>query len=108
MKIIYNDKSEDDLFIGLNTDGSLKQVLNETGERLQIPEEGLLISRRTAQKLGVDIGDKVSIETKLGIGPSHKAELLVLGINDQLMGSGSYVSLTTANLLWEKVRLSVR
>ena len=97
VKIAYNDKSEDDLFIGMNTDGSLKRVLNEAGERLKIPEEGLLISRRTAKKLGVAIGDKVSIETKLGIGPAHKAELLVLGINDQLMGSGSYVSLATAN-----------
>jgi putative ABC transport system permease protein len=97
VKTVYSDKSVDDLIIGMATDGSLKRVLNETGEHLLIPEEGVLIGRRTAQKLGVKISDKVNIETKLGIGPLNKAELSVLGINDQLTGSGSYVSLATAN-----------
>lgn len=97
VKTTFKDKSVDDLIIGMAADGSLKRVLNEAGEHLLIPEEGVLIGRRTAQKLGVKIGDLVNTETKLGIGPPRKAELPVLGINDQLTGSGAYVSLATAN-----------
>lgn len=97
VKIIYHGRSNDDLLVGINPQSDLKRVLNQAGERMAIPAEGLLISKRTADKLGVKIGDKVGIETKMGIGPSHKAEMLVLGLNDQFMGSGSYVSLTAAN-----------
>lgn len=98
VKIIYNGKREDDLLVGMNRTGQLKRVLNDKGERLEIPEEGLLISSRTARKLGVTIGDQVSVETKLSL-PSHKANFLVVGENDQLMGSGAYVSLPVANRL---------
>jgi putative ABC transport system permease protein len=82
----------------------LKRVLNQAGERLQIPEEGLLISRRTAQKLGVKTSDEVMVETKMSVGESHTSELMVTGINDQLIGSGSYVSLETANRMLDEKR----
>lgn len=105
IKIYYNGRSEDELCIGMTVDGDLKRVLNQAGERLQIPEAGLLISRRMAQRLGVETGDKVRVETKMSAGASHTAELLVIGINDQLMGSGSYVSLDTANRMINEKRI---
>ncbi len=105
IKIHYQGRSEDELCIGLAADSNLKRVLNQAGERLQIPEEGMLINRHTAQKLGVSTGDKVTVETKMAVGASHTAELLVTGINDQLMGSGSYVSLQTANRILNEKRI---
>ncbi|HPF20209.1 MAG TPA: FtsX-like permease family protein, partial [Syntrophomonas sp.] len=105
IKIFYNGRSEDELCIGMTRDSDLKRVLNQAGERLQIPEEGLLISRRMAQRLGVRTGDKVRVETKMSVGATHSTELLVTGINDQLMGSGSYVSLETANRMLDEKRI---
>ena len=105
IKIQYNGRSEDELCIGMTRESDLKRVLNQAGERLQIPEEGMLISRRMAQKLGVRTGDKVRVETKMSVGASHTSELLVIGINDQLMGSGSYVSLETANRMLNEKRI---
>jgi len=99
VKISSKNKSEDELLIGMTLQGDLKRALNEAGEQLKIPGEGLLINKRTARKLDVEIGDKVLVETKYNQGPSHKAEVLVVGINDQLMGAGSYVSMDTANRL---------
>lgn len=96
VKISYNGRSRDDLCIGMERGGTLKTVLDQAGQRLQIPEAGILLSRRTAEKIGVKTGDRITLETKMSIGASHKAELLVMGVNDQLMGSGSYVSLDTA------------
>jgi anaerobic selenocysteine-containing dehydrogenase len=73
IKIFYNGRSEDELVIGMTRDSDLKRVLNQAGERLQIPEEGLLISRRMAQRLGVRTGDKVRVETKMSVGATHSS-----------------------------------
>ncbi len=105
VKITFHEKNEDDLLVGMTTSGNLKRVLNSAGERLRIPAEGLLISSRTAKKLGVEIGDMVHVETKLGMGPAHKADFLVLGVNDQLMGSGSYLSWESINRLMRESQI---
>ena len=105
IKIHYNGRSEDELCIGMLSDSDLKRVLNQAGERLQIPEEGMLISRRMAQRLGVTSGEKIKVETKLSGSTTRTSELLVIGINDQLMGSGSYVSLETANRMLNEKKI---
>ena len=62
-----------------------------------MPEEGVLISERTAAKLGAREGDPVEVETLLGTGPSRRAALKIAGVNQQLVGGGSFVSIDQAN-----------
>ena len=98
-KIINKGQSEDEMLVGLEPSSRLKRVYDKIGQQRQIPDEGILISNSIAKKLGLEVGDKVVVETTLGMGSSHISELMVVGKNDPMTGTGSYVSLNTANRL---------
>ncbi|WP_347488577.1 FtsX-like permease family protein [Desulfoscipio sp. XC116] len=105
IKIKFNGKNEDDSITGLEPGTTLKR-LRDSGERpVAIPDEGLLISQRTANKLGARVGDTVEVETLLGIGPARHAPVKIVGINRQLVGGGSFVSLAQANFILQERQL---
>lgn len=107
VKIYGQGKEDDDLIIGLEQGSSLKNIVNERGAKLSISEEGILLNEQIAKKLDLQVGDKLEIETKMSTGPSYRAVLKVRGLNKQLMGGGSFVSLQTANrILGEKQLIS--
>ncbi len=105
VKIHFQGKSQEDSLQGIPRDSTLKRLEDENKAPLPIPEEGLLIAEKTAKKLGVKRGDRVEIETLLGAGPSRRAVLTVAGINRQLVGGGTYLSLEQANLIMQERRL---
>lgn len=85
--------------MGLLPSSDLKRVYDKLGRERQIPEEGILLGKQAADKLALQPGDEVIVETTLGIGPSHSSRLLIMGINEAMVGSGSYVSFATASKL---------
>ncbi|MDD3269594.1 MAG: ABC transporter permease [Syntrophomonadaceae bacterium] len=98
-------RSEDDSLQGLRVGQKLLGIYLADGQELQVPENGVLLSERTAKKLAVQVGDWIWVESKMGVGPSHQARLKVTGIPQALLGGGSYVSLETANRLLGESRL---
>lgn len=96
---------EDESLQGLKVGEKLLGIYSMSGEELTIPEQGVLLNERTARKLKVQAGDWIYVESKMGIGPSHRARLQVAGISQALMGGGSYVSLETANRLLDESKL---
>jgi len=97
VRVSFAGREEDDLLLGMRPDATLKTVFNEDGNRLVIPQDGVVMNDITAKKLGVTVGDRVMIETRMQSGASREASLKVLGINHQMIGAGSYVSLNQAN-----------
>ncbi len=97
VKLYARGESEDEVLVGTAPSSRLKRVYDKFGQEHQIPDQGILISKRVADKLGLQVGDEVKVETTLGIGPSRTSYLTIMGINDPMIGSGSYVSLDTAN-----------
>ncbi|HBV96387.1 MAG: hypothetical protein JL50_14300 [Peptococcaceae bacterium BICA1-7] len=106
VKIHFQGKTQEDSLQGIPRDSTLKRLENQEGRPLSIPGEGLLISEKTADKLGARVGDRVEIETLLGTGPSRRASVKVVQINRQLVGGGSYVSLEQANQVIQERRLA--
>ena len=92
-------ETQDEVLVGMVPSGQLKRVHDKFGRERQIPEEGILISKRMADKLGLQVGDEVTVETTLGIGPSRTSVLTIVGKNDPMTSTGSYVSYSTANRL---------
>ncbi|MCG8403052.1 MAG: ABC transporter permease [Firmicutes bacterium] len=105
-KIWFNGKSENDSVTGLNPGATLKKLKDHREQPVQVPEEGLLISQRTADRLGAKIGDTVEVETLLGIGPARHARIKIVGLNRQLVGGGSFVSLQQANRILQERQLA--
>ena len=105
MRVSFGVREEDDLLLGMNPGTTLRTVFNEDGDLLAIPQDGVLMNDMTAKKLGVKVGDQVTIETRMQSGVSQETSLKVLGINHQMIGSGSYVSLKQANQVLRESRI---
>ncbi|KFI36746.1 hypothetical protein HX99_01455, partial [Peptococcaceae bacterium SCADC1_2_3] len=102
VKMHFNGRSEDELLQGLPAYLTLKKLIGDNEKHLKLPEEGILISQRTASKLGARVGDRVEVETLLGLGPTRRTGIKIMGINRQLVGSGSYIEINQANRLLEE------
>ena len=98
-KLHAGGKSQDEMLVAMVPSNRLKRIYDKMGQEQQIPEQGILISKQTAEKLDLQVGDEVKVQTTLGIGPSRSSQLTIMGINEPMIGSGSYVSLSTANHL---------
>lgn len=105
VKMHFNGRSEDDILLGLPPHLTLKKLVSDKEQPLRLPEEGILISQKTATKLGAQVGDRVSVETLLGLGPSRRADLKIVGVNRQLVGGGTYIGLAQANRLLQESQL---
>lgn len=105
VKVHFKGKSRDDSLQGLPPDTDLMRLEDQNGRPLIIPEEGVLLSHRTADKLGIAAGDLVEVETMMGTGPSRRAELVVAGINKQMTAGGSFVSLKQANIVLQESQI---
>ncbi|OPX87681.1 MAG: hypothetical protein A4E53_02393 [Pelotomaculum sp. PtaB.Bin104] len=57
VKVHFNGRSEDDILQGLPAELTLKELIGDGGKPLNLPEEGILISQRTASKLGARVGE---------------------------------------------------
>ncbi|MHB8157314.1 MAG: FtsX-like permease family protein [Desulfocucumaceae bacterium] len=105
-KIYFQGKAQEDTLQGISPDATLKRLEDQNEHPLRVAGEGVLIGEKTANKLGVREGGQVEIETLLGTGPSRRARLTVVGINRQLVGGGSYISLEQANLVLQERHLA--
>ncbi len=76
-----------------------------TGRDLQVPPEGLVMSTRLAQKLGVNVGDQVWVEVREGRRPT--VQLPVTALFETLIATPVYMNLEALNRLL-KERPSLR
>ena len=97
--VYFGGRKEEHLLVGLQPGTEMKEIADAAGEPAAIPEEGVLLNKRLADKLGIKIGDNIEVETRLGIGPARRAYLKVVGFTQKLVGAESYLSLSEANWL---------
>jgi putative ABC transport system permease protein len=97
VKMSHLGRSEDVLLLGLPREVTMKNLVGEDGYPTAIPEEGILLDQKTADKLGVRTGDRITVETRMSLGPTHTSTLMVAGINQQLISSGSFIEISGAN-----------
>ncbi|MBE0466629.1 MAG: ABC transporter permease [Candidatus Desulforudis sp.] len=97
VKLSFAGRSEDEVLMGLPADAVMRTLFTDTGRALPVPETGMIVNETAAAKLGVQVGDQVQVETRLGLGPPRHSTFTVEGLNHQLIGGGAYVSLEQAN-----------
>lgn len=102
VKIHFRDRSADEVLLAYPVDLSMKKLQDETGRLIRVPLDGIIINQRTADKLGIKIGDQVEVETLLPVGPIHIDKLEIVGDTQQLFGGGSYISLERANRILQE------
>lgn len=97
VEIAFAGRTEDELLVGLPPGATMRKLFDPAGRPMPVPEAGLLVNERTAAKLGVQVGDQVTVKTLLGQGPTHYTAFTIAGINRQPVGGGAHLSLAQAN-----------
>jgi putative ABC transport system permease protein len=105
VRIHFKGRSQEELLMGMPSDVGMKVLWSDTGHPLALPEEGLLLSRSTAVKLGAGPGDTVRLESLLGLGPTRWSTMQVAGVVEEFVGGTSYTSLAQANRVVQESRL---
>ncbi|KUG02374.1 hypothetical protein ASZ90_020256 [hydrocarbon metagenome] len=105
VRVHHQGQSSEDILVGVNPSNTLKHPTREDGGLIPIPPEGIIISRRTADRLGLQVGDTVQLETLLGLGPARYAEVKITAVNYQLFGNESYITLSQANKILHESQL---
>jgi putative ABC transport system permease protein len=83
--------------LALPPGGDLRAIVDLGYRRIEPPQEGLVISAKLAQRLGVAPGDRITVEVLDG--RRRIVELPVAGLVDDLIGVSAYMSLPAAERL---------
>jgi len=102
IRINYRGRSADEVLLAYPENLSLKKLQDENGGQIIVPAEGMVINQRTADKLGIKVGDWVEVESQLLYGPIHRDQVQVVGDTRQLFGGGSYINLARANQILQE------
>jgi len=76
---------------GVRPDATLHLVYDAKGETVRVPPEGLVLSTKLAEKLGVDVGDSVWIEVRQGRRPA--LQIPVVRLFETYIGMPAYMNL---------------
>lgn len=82
---------------GIDSAAVLRRVVDRDERAVQIPPDGILLSRKLAQIFGLSRGDAVTVE--LLEGKRQTEELRVVGVVDELIGLGAYMDIRTLNTI---------
>ena len=90
---------------GLRPDSQLLQLIGKSGEKVSLPPEGLVISKKLAQVLGVRAGDTLRVEVLQEKRPI--AEVPIIGLIDDITGLNAYMDIDAlSRLMREGPRVS--
>jgi putative ABC transport system permease protein len=82
---------------GLDPDGQLRPLVDGRLRPIDLPPDGLLLTDRLAQDLGVSPGNSVRVEVLEGKRPSR--QVAVAGLIDEPIGLSAYMDITALNRL---------
>lgn len=87
------------IILGVKPDGRMLQPFDAAERPLSIPEEGILLNSKVAEKLGLSVGDWVQLRTRSLRGDSYRDVFRVVGIAEQDLGGVSFLSQAAAQRL---------
>jgi len=88
---------------GLPPDASLMRLKTRTGHFVDLPREGLVISKKLAQILGVHAGETVRVEALQDKRPV--ADVLIAELLDDISGLNAYMDIEALNRLMREGQL---
>jgi putative ABC transport system permease protein len=82
---------------GLPRDSRLKRLIDKYGDEIQMPPEGLVLSRKLADVLDVKAGETVRVEVLQDKRPT--ADVPVVALRDDISGLNAYMDIGALNRL---------
>ncbi|TGK37697.1 ABC transporter permease [Leptospira andrefontaineae] len=97
IRIRYGNSSKEIVLTGMPKGSSLRRLINERGQNVPVPEDGVLLNSGLAEKFGIHKGDKLQLEVLEG--QRIKTEVEVTGIINEILGQGAYKEIQSLNRL---------
>lgn len=82
---------------GLEPQGELRRLLDQNLQPVALPEAGIILTSSLADKIGITVGDMLTLEVLEGERPTR--EIPVVGVVDELIGLGAYMDIQALNEL---------
>jgi len=82
---------------GLERDGELRRLVDRNLLRVNLPPQGVVLTTKLAEILGVTPGDAIAVEVLEGARPSRT--VAVAGLVDELIGVAAYMDIQALNQL---------
>ena len=92
MKLKNSWREKEAICLGLQMDSRLYNIIDSDGNILRPPTEGMMISERLAEKMGLSVGDEVEIESPWAAKDDIK--VYISGIIPQHFGMNTYMELS--------------
>lgn len=96
-RLRFEHRSKRLAILGINPDGKLRTMLDRRVQKVDLPSEGLLISAKLAEVLGVRPGDTITVEALEGARPVRTVP--VHRLVDEWIGLSAYMDLRALNRL---------
>jgi putative ABC transport system permease protein len=90
-RLTHEQRSRRNAVIGLPAGGQLESLQDDTGVALQVPEDGLLLSRALAEILHARVGDVITVDVLEG--RRSRIDIPVAAIFDTYIGTTAYMNL---------------
>jgi putative ABC transport system permease protein len=81
--------------IGIEQGSRLRRLVDAEARTVELPPDGLVLSRKLAELLAVDAGDKLQVEVLEGARPVRSIQINRLV--DELIGLGAYMEISALN-----------
>lgn len=100
VRLRHEHRSKQISLTGMSADSELHQIVDSRLRTIALPPDGLLLTRKLGEMLGVNVGDSVTLEVLEGA--REVREVTVAGLSDELIGIGAYMDVRAlARLLRE-------
>jgi putative ABC transport system permease protein len=86
--------------MGLSPTGELHHLLDDHLNSIDLPLDGVLLTRKLGEVLGVTTGDRLTVEVLEGARPTHTVP--VAGLVDELLGLSAYMDIQALNRLMQE------
>ncbi|TGN02854.1 ABC transporter permease [Leptospira dzoumogneensis] len=97
IRIRYGNSSKEIVLTGMPVNSYLRRLIDERGQNVPVPEDGILLNSGLAQKFGIHKGDKIQLEVLEG--QRIKTEVEVTGVINEILGQGAYKEIQSLNRL---------
>lgn len=80
---------------GMEPHGELRRIIDQSFHEYTIPADGLVLSQKLGEVLGIALGDTLTVEVLEGSRPVRR--MVVTGLVDEVLGTAAYVDLEALN-----------
>lgn len=96
-RLRFEHRSHRGGILGLDPDGELRQILNRDLQAVDLPSQGVILTQKLAEILGVEPGDRLTVEVMEQDRPTRTVP--VAGTVDELMDLSAYMDIHALNRL---------